>query len=381
EASRLRASRIRYGSRRRHHPDADRQPRPPADEGHDSEGDRCPVRGSCLHLRGSRHQEVLADQVAVEVLTDELVVLMPELGQTRGVVLQGLHQADRGPARLLEEMAVVLGTQGRRDLHGTVERHIADGGPQTLHDDVRVSPLMGRCRFRIGRRHVGGREGEHPTDEQLRRPRVEGDAAPRFQDPQHFLDGDFRTRGEDVGELAQHDVELSIAEWKALHIALLPGDVVRSAIAAFSLATARSSGVRSKPVTTAPARRAVIATTPVPHPTSSTRWFGRTPAKCTSFAALGVVVMASGANVFQFSRCIALNAWNGSEVMLLEGGSGYRLITLRSKSGSGWTSHEISISPSVIVPDTVSPVDSWIANVSFPTPGFATSCMTIRNPA
>src|SRR5438552_268489 len=183
--------------------------------------------GSCLHLRGSRHQEVLADQVAVEVLTDELVVLMPELGQTRGVVLQGLHQADRGPARLLEEMAVVLGTQGRRDLHGTVERHIADGGPQTLHDDVRVSPLMGRCRFRIGRRHVGGREGEHPTDEQLRRPRVEGDAAPRFQDPQHFLDGDFRTRGEDVGELAQHDVELSIAEWKALHIALLPGDVVQ----------------------------------------------------------------------------------------------------------------------------------------------------------
>src|SRR5438132_10446353 len=106
-----------------------------------------------------------------------------------------------------------------------------------------------------------------------------------------------------------------------------------SAIAAFSLATARSSGVRSKPVTTAPDRRAVIATTPVPHPTSSTFWFGRTPAKCTSFAALGVVVMASGANVFQFSRCIALNAWNGSEVMLLEGGSGYRLITLRPKSG------------------------------------------------
>src|SRR2546422_10373117 len=92
-----------------------------------------------------------------------------------------------------------------------------------------------------------------------------------------------------------------------------------SAIAAFSLATARSSGVRSKPVTAAPARRAVIATTPVPHPTSSTRWFGRTPAKCTSFAALGVVVMASGANVFQFSRCIALNAWNGSEVMFARG--------------------------------------------------------------
>src|SRR5439155_26949366 len=84
---------------------------------------------------------------------------------------------------------------------------------------------------------------------------------------------------------------------------------------------------------------------------------------------------------FQFSRCIALNAWNGSEVMLLEGGSGYRLITLRPNSRSGWTTQEISISPSVIVPDTTSPVDSWIANVSFPTPGFATSCMTIRNPA
>src|SRR5947209_1380692 len=91
-------------------------------------------------------------------IKDELVVLMPELGQTRGVVLQGLHQADHGPARLLEEMTVVPGTQGRRDLQGTVERHIADGGPQTLHDDVRVSPLVGWSRFRIGRRHVGGRE-------------------------------------------------------------------------------------------------------------------------------------------------------------------------------------------------------------------------------
>src|SRR5207247_3121324 len=77
----------------------------------------------------------------------------------------------------------------------------------------------------------------------------------------------------------------------------------------------------------------------------------------------------------------ALSDCNGSEVMLAEGGSGYRLITLRCKPESGCTSHEISIPPSVIVPDTVSPVDSWIANVSFPTPGFATSCMTIRNPA
>src|SRR5438034_11448180 len=55
--------------------------------------------------------------------------------------------------------------------------------------------------------------------------------------------------------------------------------------------------------------------------------------------------MASGANVFQFSRWLALNAWNGSEVMLLEGGSECRLITLRPNSRSGWIAHEISISP------------------------------------
>src|SRR5439155_15392022 len=89
-----------------------------------------------------------------------------------------------------------------------------------------------------------------------------------------------------------------------------------SAIAAFSLATASSSGVRSTPVTTAPARRALMATTPVPHPTSSTAWPGRTPAKCTSRAALGVVDWARGANDFQTSRWLALNASKGSEVIV-----------------------------------------------------------------
>src|SRR6266704_4987185 len=89
-----------------------------------------------------------------------------------------------------------------------------------------------------------------------------------------------------------------------------------SAIAAFSFATARSSGVRSRPVTTAPARRAVIATTPVPHPTSRTLCPGRTPAKATSFAAVGVVIWASGANDFHASRCATLKASKGSDVIV-----------------------------------------------------------------
>src|SRR5437016_3997951 len=43
-------------------------------------------------------------------------------------------------------------------------------------------------------------------------------------------------------------------------------------MSAFSRATTRSSGVRSRPVTRAPRRAAVTDTTPVPHATSRTRW-------------------------------------------------------------------------------------------------------------
>src|SRR2546422_722327 len=88
------------------------------------------------------------------------------------------------------------------------------------------------------------------------------------------------------------------------------------AIAAFSLATTRSSGVRSSPVATAPARRAVIVTTPVPHPTSRILWPGRTPANLTSRAAGGVVIVAIGAKSFQPSRCFASNSANGSDVIV-----------------------------------------------------------------
>ena len=88
------------------------------------------------------------------------------------------------------------------------------------------------------------------------------------------------------------------------------------AITAFSLATTRSSGVRSSPVATAPARRAVIVTTPVPHPTSRILWPGRTPANLTSRAAGGVVIVAIGAKSFQPSRCFALNSANGSDVIV-----------------------------------------------------------------
>src|SRR2546428_2304463 len=104
-----------------------------------------------------------------------------------------------------------------------------------------------------------------------------------------------------------------------------------SAIAAFSFAVARSSGVRSRPVTMAAGRRAVIATTPVPHPTSSTLWPGRTPAKPTSLAAGGVVFIASGANSFHPSRCLALNSANGSEVIVSPAaGKPREWITLRA---------------------------------------------------
>ncbi len=65
---------------------------------------------------------------------------------------------------------------------------------------------------------------------------------------------------------------------------------------AFSRATSSRAGVRSSPVTDAPARAAVIATTPVPVPTSSTVSPGLISANSTRCAATGVVKAAVGAN-------------------------------------------------------------------------------------
>ena len=52
----------------------------------------------------------------------------------------------------------------------------------------------------------------------------------------------------------------------------------------------------------------VTETTPVPHPTSRTRWPPFTPAKRTRRAAHGVVNMASGPNNAQPARWAALKS-------------------------------------------------------------------------
>lgn len=88
-----------------------------------------------------------------------------------------------------------------------------------------------------------------------------------------------------------------------------------SAIAAFSRARESNSGVRSIPQTSAPIRAAVIAATPVPHPTSSTRWPARTPANFTSNAADGVVTASSGAKCAQPCFCASLNLEIASSLM------------------------------------------------------------------
>ena len=90
---------------------------------------------------------------------------------------------------------------------------------------------------------------------------------------------------------------------------------IHCAIAEFSRARCISSGVRSKPVTRAPARAAVIATTPVPQATSSTRWPARIPACFTNCAAGPVVIASSGAKYAQPCFCAALNASKGSMIL------------------------------------------------------------------
>lgn len=65
-------------------------------------------------------------------------------------------------------------------------------------------------------------------------------------------------------------------------------------------------------LTFAPRRAAVIAATPVPHPTSSSIWPVATPAKLTSLAAEGVVNTSIGVNSDQASFWTALKPANGS---------------------------------------------------------------------
>src|SRR6058998_3419512 len=123
-------------------------------------------------------------------------------------------------------MTVMLGAQRGGELDAPIERHVSDRAPETLQDDRRVAPLAGWRGLRVGGRHVSGDEGKDPAEQQLRRPRVEGDQTAWFQDAEHLLDRNLRARREDVCELTEHHVELPVSEGEVLHVSLLPHDVV-----------------------------------------------------------------------------------------------------------------------------------------------------------
>src|SRR5438093_8628376 len=164
----------------------------------------------CLNRAGL--EEILAHEVAVEVLRDDFVVFPSELGQTRGIVLQRLQQADDRSTTLFEHVTVVLRAQRGRDLDSPIERHVADRAPETLQDDRRVAPLTGWRGPRVDRRHVPGDEGEDSAEEELGWPRVERDQAASVQGAEHFLNRNLRARREDMCELTEHDVELGVCE-------------------------------------------------------------------------------------------------------------------------------------------------------------------------
>src|SRR5436309_8526147 len=139
-----------------------------------------------LCLNRSSLEEILAHDVAFEVLRDDFVVFASELGQARGIVLERLQQADDRSTALLEHVTVVLGAQRGRDLDSPIERHVADRAPETLQDDRRVAPVTGWRGLRVDGRHIPEDEGEDSAEEELGRPRVESDqaASPQDADPQ-----------------------------------------------------------------------------------------------------------------------------------------------------------------------------------------------------
>src|SRR3954454_22949632 len=153
-----------------------------------------------------------------------------------------------------------------------------------------------------------GDQREHPSDIEMRRPGGEGDGAAGLQHAQHLADGDLGTRREHVAELAEHHVEL------VCRLSASPSAKSTSRFASCACSRARSirTGDRSRPLTFAPRRAAVIAATPVPHPTSSSLWPVATPAKLTSLAAEGVVNTSIGVNSDQASFWTALKPANGS---------------------------------------------------------------------
>src|SRR5579864_8847506 len=85
-----------------------------------------------------------------------------------------------------------------------------------------------------------------------------------------------------------------------------------SEMLAFWRARSNNSGVRSIPATCAPSFAAVIATTPVPQPTSSSLSPLRTLAWRTKRGACGMVSDSSGEKYAQPCFCDCLNWWNGS---------------------------------------------------------------------
>jgi hypothetical protein len=185
---------------------------------------------------------------------------------------------------------------------------------EALSDDARTAPLCRWCSPRRRRGRVLADEGEYSTGEVLRRPRRKRNSAAGLQHPAHFRDGDIRPGRKHVTELADNDIKLAIREWKTFGISLEPLRVSERGYSRILARNVEQSRRQVEPVIDAPARAAVIATTPVPVPTSSTVSLGLTSANSTRCAATGVVKAAVGANDAHISRWRVFRSANGSTV-------------------------------------------------------------------
>lgn len=123
---------------------------------------------------------------------------------------------------------------------------------------------------------MGPDGAEEIADRTLGCPGAETDSAAGAQDPGDLVGDDLVAGREHAAERGEDHVEPLVGQRQVFGVALDPLD---PAAAARCRPDTSISGVRSRPVTRAPARAAGIVAFPVPHATSSTSssvWPART---------------------------------------------------------------------------------------------------------
>ena len=79
-------------------------------------------------------------------------------------------------------------------------------------------------------------------NQKLRRPGRKCDGAAHFENPAHLCNRDLRPRCKHMGELAQHDIELSVVERQLLSISLASVHINLGEVRVFTSALQEAAG-------------------------------------------------------------------------------------------------------------------------------------------